>query len=180
MFRKGLEPNVTLFHYDLPQKIALKDGFANRENIDAFVEYAKVCFKAFGDRVKLWVTINEPKYYAYCSNVVGNYPPNHKQDFNRYFKVVYNEALATSRVVRAYHDMHLDGKIGVVHDNSNVDVAPYAKEKELIKLRGDLFYNSLKLFPLVYAPTSTVTSGMLKIDPTIEMKVICSIGFTSM
>ena len=142
---KGLEPNVTLFHYDLPQKIALKDGFANRENIDAFVEYAKVCFKSFGDRVKLWVTINEPKYYAYCSNVVGNYPPNHKQDFERYFNVVYNEALATARVVKAYHDMKLDGKIGVVHDNSNVDVAPYAKERELIKLRGDMFYNSLTL-----------------------------------
>ena len=57
----GIEPNVTLFHYDLPETIAKNDGFANRDTVDAFVEYAKVCFKAFGDRVKLWVTINEPK-----------------------------------------------------------------------------------------------------------------------
>ena len=40
----------------------------------------KVCFEAFGDRVKLWSTINEPKYYAYCTNMVGNYPRT-KLDF---------------------------------------------------------------------------------------------------
>ena len=141
----GIEPNVTLFHYDLPETIAKNDGFANRDTVDAFVEYAKVCFKAFGDRVKLWVTINEPKYYAYCSNMVGNYPPNHKQDFDRFFKVVYHEALATAKAVKAYHDMHLDGKIGVVHDNSNVELAPQTVEKDIIKLKGDMFYNSLTL-----------------------------------
>ena len=142
---KQIEPNVTLFHYDLPEAIAKQDGFANRDTVDAFVEYAKVCFKAFGDRVKLWVTINEPKYYAYCSNMVGNYPPNHKVDFDRYFKVVYHEALATAKAVKAYHEMKLDGQIGVVHDNSNVEIAPEAKNKELIKLRGDMFYNTLTL-----------------------------------
>lgn len=142
---KNIEPNVTLFHYDLPQAIAAKGGFSNRDTVDDFVEYAKVCFKAFGDRVKLWVTINEPKYYAYCSNMVGNYPPNHKQDFNRFFKVVYHEALATAKAVRAYRQLNLDGQIGVVHDNSNVELAPDAKEKDLIKLRGDMFYNSITL-----------------------------------
>lgn len=142
---KNIEPNVTLFHYDLPQKIAEQDGFANRSTVDSFVEYSKVCFKAFGDRVKLWVTINEPKYYAYCSNIVGNYPPNHKRDLDRYFKVVYHEALATAKAVKAYHEMNLGGKIGVVHDNSNVEIAPETINKELIKLRGDHFYNTLTL-----------------------------------
>jgi len=142
---KGVEPNVTLFHYDLPNTIALEDGFGNRDTVDAFVEYAKVCFKAFGDRVKLWVTINEPKYYAYCSNMVGNYPPHHKKDFNRFFRVVYHEALATAKTVAAYHEMNLPGKIGVVHDNSNVELAPQTIAKDMIKLRGDMFYNSLTL-----------------------------------
>lgn len=136
---------MTLFHYDLPETIAKEDGFANRDTIDAFVEYAKVCFKAFGDRVKLWVTINEPKYYAYCSNVVGNYPPNHKQDFQRYFNVVYNEAVASAKAIAAYREMNLDGKIGIVHDSSNVEVAPDCKEPEKVYLRADMFYNGIIL-----------------------------------
>lgn len=144
---KGVEPNVTLFHYDLPLTLAEEDGFANRKIVDDFVEYAKVCFRAFGDRVKLWVPINELRYYAYCSNIVGNYPPNHKLDFDRFFKVVYHESLACSKAVIAYHEMGLDGKIGVVHDNSNVELSPETKDKQRVKMLGDLFYNDLVLDP---------------------------------
>lgn len=140
-----IEPNVTLFHYDLPKTISDEGGWENRAIIDAFAAYARACFEAFGDRVKLWVTINEPKYYAYCSNMVGNYPPNHRHDFNRYFTTVYHEAVASAKAVAIYHDMQLDGKIGIVHDSSNVELAPDAKEKERIKLIADLFYNRIIL-----------------------------------
>ena len=143
--KHGLEPNVTLFHYDLPQALAQQGGWANRDILDAFAEYAKVCFEAFGDRVKLWVTINEPKYYAYCSNMVGNYPPNHHVDFDRYFKTVYHEAVASAKAVKIYHDLQLGGEIGIVHDSSNVEVAPQTKEPERIKAIADLFYNRVIL-----------------------------------
>lgn len=142
---KKVVPNVTLFHYDLPAAIAEKGGWENRDILAAFAEYANICFEAFGDRVKFWVTINEPKYYAYCSNIVGNYPPNHHLDFNRYFTTIYHEALASSLAVKIYHDKGLDGKIGIVHDSSNVEVAPEAKEKERIRTIADLFYNKIIL-----------------------------------
>ena len=138
-------PNVTLFHYDLPQALAAQGGWANREIVEAFAEYAEVCFKAFGDRVKLWVTINEPKYYAYCSNIVGNYPPNHKLDFDRYFKTLYHEALASAKAVAVYRKLHQDGRIGIVHDSSNVEVAPQTKDPQRIRMIADLFYNKLIL-----------------------------------
>lgn len=141
----GIEPNVTLFHYDLPQALAEADGWANREITEAFAEYAKVCFTAFGDRVKLWVTINEPKYYAYCSTMVGNYPPNHRHDFDRYFKTLYHEALASAKAVALYHQMGLGGQIGIVHDSSNVETAPEARHPEKIRMIADLFYNRLIL-----------------------------------
>ena len=142
---KGIEPNVTLFHYDLPNVLAEEGGWENRSIVDDFEAYAKVCFEAFGDRVKLWSTINEPKYYAYCTNMVGNYPPNHKLDFDRYFKQMYYEVLASAKTVALYHSMGLKGQIGIVHDSSNVEIAPGTKEPEKVRLLGDLFYNRLIL-----------------------------------
>ena len=142
---KGIEPNVTLFHYDLPNAIAEEGGWEKRSIVDDFEAYAKVCFEAFGDRVKLWSTINEPKYYAYCTNMVGNYPPNHKLDFDRYFKQMYYEVLASAKVVALYHAMGLKGQIGIVHDSSNVEIAPGTKEPEKVRLLGYLIYKRLIL-----------------------------------
>ena len=142
---KGIEPNVTLFHYDLPNAIAEEGGWEKRSIVDDFEAYAKVCFEAFGDRVKLWSTINEPKYYAYCTNMVGNYPPNHKLDFDRYFKQMYYEVLASAKVVALYHAMGLKGQIGIVHDSSMWRSHRAQKSRKKVRLLGDLFYNRLIL-----------------------------------
>jgi beta-glucosidase len=61
----GIHPLVTLFHWDLP--IALSNGWLNRETAHAFEEFTSVAVKAFGDRVKDWVTINEP----FCPSFLG-------------------------------------------------------------------------------------------------------------
>ncbi|CAD5334887.1 unnamed protein product [Arabidopsis thaliana] len=61
LLAKGIKPYVTLYHWDLPQ--ALEDryeGWLSREVVDDFEHYAFTCFKAFGDRVKYWITFNEP------------------------------------------------------------------------------------------------------------------------
>ncbi|KAE8037053.1 hypothetical protein FH972_009678 [Carpinus fangiana] len=61
LLHKGLKPFVTLFHLDLPQ--ALEDeygGFLSPQIVDDFRDFAELCFKEFGDRVKHWITLNEP------------------------------------------------------------------------------------------------------------------------
>ncbi|PIA55491.1 hypothetical protein AQUCO_00700054v1 [Aquilegia coerulea] len=72
----GIEPHVTLSHFDYPQ--ALQDeykGFENRKFIEDFTAYADVCFKEYGDRVKTWITFNEPNIVGYgftgCSSPFG-------------------------------------------------------------------------------------------------------------
>jgi beta-glucosidase len=60
----GLQPWVTLFHWDLPLELHRRGGFANRAIVDLFADYASVCARAFGDRVKHWMVFNEPNSVA--------------------------------------------------------------------------------------------------------------------
>ncbi|WKA02454.1 hypothetical protein VitviT2T_020642 [Vitis vinifera] len=72
----GLQPYVTLFHWDLPQ--ALEDeygGFLSPHIINDFRDFAELCFKEFGDRVKYWITLNEPWSYSNGGYVEGNFAP---------------------------------------------------------------------------------------------------------
>lgn len=133
-------PNVTLFHYDLPAAIAEKGGWENRETVDDFVNYAKACFEAFGDRVPMWATINEPKYYDYCSYAAGNYPPNVK-DFNRFAKVGYHLLLGSAKAIIEYHKGNYPGKIGLVHASGNVEVQGNDEASKIAYRNADLFYN---------------------------------------
>ncbi|RZC33946.1 myrosinase 1-like, partial [Asbolus verrucosus] len=69
LLENGIEPIITLFHWDLPQIFAPFGGWANPVIIDYFVNYAKTAFALFGDRVKTWITINEPRII--CVNFKG-------------------------------------------------------------------------------------------------------------
>lgn len=145
----NIEPNITLQHYDLPLPIALSGGWTNPNIIDAFNEYAKVCFERFGDRVKYWVTHNELRYYAHCSYLQGNYPPNHILDFNSYAKTIYYGMVASAKVVKTYHDMNLDGLIGIVHACGAVETLNDTYEDKIARYNADLYFVRSILDPAV-------------------------------
>ncbi|KAM7502665.1 hypothetical protein LguiB_001569 [Lonicera macranthoides] len=76
LLANGIEPFITLFHWDLPQ--ALEDeygGFRSRKIIEDFRDYAEVCFQEFGDRVKHWITLNEPWSFSYGGYALGTLAP---------------------------------------------------------------------------------------------------------
>uniref|UniRef100_A0A5B7C7Z5 Putative strictosidine beta-D-glucosidase n=1 Tax=Davidia involucrata TaxID=16924 RepID=A0A5B7C7Z5_DAVIN len=76
LLHNGIEPYVTLFHWDLPQ--ALEDeygGFLSPRIVEDFCNYVELCFWEFGDRVKHWITFNEPWSYSVAGYVNGVFPP---------------------------------------------------------------------------------------------------------
>lgn len=136
----GMVPFVTLFHYDLPNSLEENGGWENRSTVDAFAEYAKVCFQEFGDRVPLWTTINEPNYYTYCSYAVGNYPPN-VQNFSRRCCAAYHLLLASAKAVIAYHEGNYSGQIGLVHDGCPIQTEGNDEANRIAGRNANLFYN---------------------------------------
>ncbi|KAL0308305.1 UNVERIFIED_CONTAM: Raucaffricine-O-beta-D-glucosidase [Sesamum radiatum] len=78
LLAQGIEPWVTIFHFDVPQ--CLEDeygGFLSPRIVEDFAEFAQLCFFEFGDRVKHWITQNEPVTFTKNGYVDGSFPPAH-------------------------------------------------------------------------------------------------------
>lgn len=112
---EGVEPFVTLHHFDTPQALQDKGGWLSQEMLDAFVEYAKFCFKEYAGEVRYWITINEPTSMAGQQYVGGTFPPAYKDQFDKCFKAEYNQNLVHARIVNAYKEAGYTGQIGIVH-----------------------------------------------------------------
>ncbi len=116
-----VEPLVTLYHYDLPESIYEAGGWENRNIVEQFLEYARICFEEYGQKVNYWVTINEPNYETLCCYGFGNYPPNVK-DLGRRWRAMHHMLLASARAVAVFRELKLPGMVGLVSDSYPIAV----------------------------------------------------------
>ncbi|XP_024009497.1 beta-glucosidase 3 [Eutrema salsugineum] len=106
--RHGIEPHVTLYHNDLPQ--VLEDeygGWIDRKIIDDFTAFADVCFREFGNSVKLWSTVNEPNMLAMGGYDLGASAP-------KPYIALHNMLLAHASVARLYKQKYKEKQNGSV------------------------------------------------------------------
>jgi len=75
LLKAGIEPYVTLYHWDLPSALQRLGGWAARESAYRFAEYAEVVASRLGDRVRKWITHNEPWVVAFAGNLNGVHAP---------------------------------------------------------------------------------------------------------
>ncbi len=109
----GIEPFVTIFHFDLPAALAEKGGWSRRESVDEFVDYCRILFEHFGDRVKYWLTINEQNMLTLVGEAIGT--ARLRKDMSR-LKQLYQDnhhmLLAQAKVMKLLHEMVPGAKVG--------------------------------------------------------------------
>jgi beta-glucosidase len=110
----GIQPNVTLYHWDLPQALQDRGGWPNREVIDWFEEYAALAFDRYGDRVPLWSTLNEP-IALWVGYGMGLFAPG-IADPKAGKQAMHHAMVAHGRAVRQFRASGATGEIGVVVD----------------------------------------------------------------
>ncbi|CAI3327024.1 glycoside hydrolase family 1 protein [Enterococcus cecorum] len=149
LIANGIEPFINLYHFDMPMKLQEQGGWLNRQTVEAYVNYAKTCFKLFGDRVKYWFTHNEPIVPVEGGYLYQFHYPT-EVNMKHAVQVGYHEALASALAIQAYHQMNLGGQIGIIlnltpsytrDENNPADV----KASQL----ADAFFNRSFLEPAI-------------------------------
>jgi len=101
LLEAGIEPWVTLFHWDLPQALQDKGGFLNPEISEWFAEYATVMARRLGDRVNHWMTLNEPPVIVGMGYLQGRFAPGRKESHADCLLAAHNLLKAHGRGVQA-------------------------------------------------------------------------------
>lgn len=95
----GIEPWITLYHWDLPQALELKGGWTNRNIIHWFEEYVQICLHHFGDRVKHWMVLNEPMVFTGVGYFLGIHAPG-KKGLSNFLPALHHAVLCQGNGIR--------------------------------------------------------------------------------
>jgi beta-glucosidase len=111
LIKNDIEPVITLYHWDLPCELNKIGAWESREVVDAFAEYARFMFNHFGDRVKKWITFNEPLVFAVWFYFIGIYG---EKDLTNGMRATHLVNVAHAKAIEVFRSSdHSDGKIGI-------------------------------------------------------------------
>lgn len=112
----GIEPLITICHDEMPYELAVKyDGWTGRETIDCYVRYARALFERLGDKVKLWLTFNEPNALA-GFGMLGV----RDQSEQVYWQAMHHMFVASAKVVKMGHEMMPGSRFSTMYALSEI------------------------------------------------------------
>lgn len=107
LLKNKIEPIVTIYHFDLPAELEKIGGWNNRAVIDDFVEYARVLFREYGNKVKYWISINEQNSMILYGNAMGTGDKGKQAAYQQ----CHHMFLAQAKTIKLCHEM-TKAKIG--------------------------------------------------------------------
>ena len=148
LLARGIRPFLTLYHWDLPQALQDAGGWTVRETADAFSEFADVVTRQLGDRVKDWITLNEPFVSAIVGHWEGRHAPGHRSE-NETIAAIHHLLLAHGRSVPIIRANVSEASVGI----TNVHQPVYPASSSVFDRRAaqgfDALLNRAFLDPLV-------------------------------
>ncbi|WP_422804192.1 glycoside hydrolase family 1 protein [Streptococcus sp. FT1-55] len=123
----GIEPIVTMFHFDMPAALDERGSWGNPESVNWFLEFARLMYENFGDRVKYWLTINEQNVLTLAGPIIGtlHLPDNCTNVKKEIYQQNHHQLVAQAKAMVLCHELLPEAKIGpapniaLIYPNTN-------------------------------------------------------------
>jgi beta-glucosidase len=174
---RGIAAAATIFHWDLPQALQDKGGWASRDTALRLADYAAIVGEALGDRVKRWITLNEPLVVAHNGYRIGVHAPGLRDDAAA-AATTHHLLLGHGLAAAALRASVRDAEVGITLNLTPISVAPdangSAEALERARLVADASQNGLFLDPILFgrypehAPASMLPPADLILDGDLQ------------
>jgi len=145
----GIEPWITLYHWDLPEALQQKGGWANRDVIHWFSYFVDCCIKNFGDRVTYWMVLNEPMVFTGAGYFLGVHAPG-KKGLSSFLAAAHHAALCQAAGGRIIKSMRPECKVGTTFSYSHLEPYRYYDDRDIqATAKVDALLNRMFLEPLL-------------------------------
>jgi len=142
----GIEPWAMLYHWDLPQKLEDKGGWTNRDIVGWFSDYADLCSRRFGDRIKHWMVLNEPGSFTTLGYLAGIHAPS-RIGIGNYLSSVHHTCLCQAEGGRILRRNVPNGHIGTTFSCSYTEPDKATPFYQSAAKRLDVVFNRLFIEP---------------------------------
>lgn len=145
---QNVDPWITCYHWDLPQALENKGGWANRDSISWFEDYVDFISREYGDKVKNWMVLNEPMAFVPLGYLIGMHAPGYV-NFGKFYKAVHHVTMSHGVGGRMLRQNVKNGYIGSTFSCSHIDSKDDKPSNIKAARRADAFINRLFLDPIM-------------------------------
>jgi beta-glucosidase len=149
MLERGIRPFATLYHWDLPQALQDSGGWVNRATVEAFLRYTEAVTRKLGDRIKDWMTHNEPWVSAYVGHLFGEHAPG-LRDLRAALAAAHSILLSHGKAVPIIRANCPGAQVGIVHNLEWVEPASPTETDVAAAMRHDGAFNRWFLDPVFH------------------------------
>lgn len=157
----GIEPWVTLYHWDLPMELEKKGGWTNRDIIKWFEEYVKVCIGNFKEKVKYWLILNEPMVFTGAGYFLGVHAPG-KKGLSNFLPAMHHAVLCQSIGLRVIKSIQPLAQVGTTFSCSYITPNSTSKSDTKAAERMNTLLNRIFIEPSLGLGYPTASIPFLK------------------